>query len=115
MRPSQLNLSDLAQRSEGLSGAAIEQVCLDAKRTAILSAKSKVEETEVFRRLGLTVAMNNGQRLHSLQSEIQWLRHWHPKFFSQRVLAAAYGVSQRQIRNAIEEENVHGNRGDESA
>lgn len=113
--PSPLNLSDLGQRSEGLSGAAIEQVCLDAKRTAILSSKPKVEETEVFRRLGLTVAMNNGQRLHSLQSEIQWLRHWHPKFFSQRVLAAAYGVSQRQIRNAIEEENAHGNRGDESA
>ncbi|OYD51859.1 AAA family ATPase [Acidovorax kalamii] len=113
--PSPLSLSELAQRSEGLSGAAIEQVCLDAKRKAILSAKPHVEETEVFRRLGLTVAMNNGQRLHSVQSEIQWLRHWYPKYFSQRVLAAAYGVSQRQIRNAIEEENDNGDRGDESA
>lgn len=113
--PSSLNLPDLAQRSEGLSGATIEQVCLDAKRKAILSAKPQVDETEVFRRLGLTMAMVGGHRLHSVKSEIQWLRHWHSKFFSQRVLAAAYGVSQRQIRNAIEEENSDGEQGEEGA
>ena len=113
--PSQLSVDQLAQRSSGLSGAAIEQVCLDAKRAAILAAKPQVEETEVFRRLGLMMAMMEGQRLHSLKSEIQWLRRWHPRFFSQRVLAAAYGVSQRQIRNAIEEEDGHGDQGDESA
>ena len=63
----------------------------------------------------MMMAMMEGQRLHSLKSEIQWLRRWHPRFFSQRVLAAAYGVSQRQIRNAIEEEDGHGDQGDESA
>lgn len=113
--PSSLNLPDLAQRSEGLSGATIEQVCLDAKRKAILSAKPQVDETEVFRRLGLMMAMVGGHQLHSVKSEIQWLRHWHSKFFSQRVLAAAYGVSQRQIRNAIEEENSDGEQGEEGA
>ena len=111
----QLNFVELAQRSEGLSGAAIEQVCLDARRTAILDGKQQVEESQLLRRLGLVVAMDNGQKLHSVRSEIQWLRQWYPKFFSQRVLAAAYGVSQRQIRNTIEEESDDGKRGDKSA
>lgn len=113
--PSSLNFTDLADRSEGLSGAAIEQVCLDAKRAAILSAKPQIDETELLRRLGLTIAMNHGQSLPNVQAEIQWLRSWHPKFFSQRVLAAAYGVSLRQIRNAIEEDHQDGDRGDKSA
>ena len=83
------------------------------KLVALLAAA--VVAVPVFRRLGLMMAMMEGQRLHSLKSEIQWLRRWHPRFFSQRVLAAAYGVSQRQIRNAIEEEDGHGDQGDESA
>ena len=97
------SFKELAERSEGLSGAAIQQVCLDAKRTAILSGISNVEEIEVFRRLGLTVAMSSELRLHSVQSEIQWLRGWYPKFFSQRALAAVYDISLRQVRNALEE------------
>lgn len=113
--PSSLNFTDLADRSQGLSGAAIEQVCLDAKRAAIFSAKPQIDETELLRRLGLTIAMNHGQSLPNVQAEIQWLRSWHPKFFSQRVLAAAYGVSLRQIRNAIEEDHQDGDRGDKSA
>lgn len=107
------NLLELAERSEGLSGASIQQVCMDAKRTAVLSGLPNVEEIEVFRRLGLTIAMNNELRLHSVQSEIQWLRRWYPKFFSQRVLAAAYYLSLRQIRNALEEKN--GDRADKGA
>lgn len=109
------SFKELAERSEGLSGAAIQQVCLDARRTAILSGLPNVEEVEVFRRLGLIVAMSRELRLHSVQSEMQWLRLWYSKFFSQRVLAAAYGISLRQVRNALIEKGDDGERGDASA
>ncbi|PWB19326.1 AAA family ATPase [Comamonas sp. JNW] len=109
------SFKELAERSEGLSGAAIQQVSLDAKRTAILSGVMNVEEVEIFRRLGLTVAMGEELRLHSVQSEIQWLRRWYPKFFSQRVLAAAYGISLRQVRNSLGEKGDYGDKGVDSA
>ncbi|WP_034397736.1 anti-phage ATPase IteA [Comamonas thiooxydans] len=108
------SFKELAERSDGLSGAAIQQVSLDAKRSAILSGSSNIEEIEVFRRLGLTVAMSKEIRLHSVQSEMQWLRRWYPKFFSQRVLAAAYGISLRQVRNTLDEKGGDGDRGDQS-
>jgi len=110
---SALNIHELAERSEGLSGAAIEQVCLDAKRSAILSGAVQLEDFEVFRRLGLVIAMNTQKRLHSVQAEIRWLRIWYPKLFSQRNLAAAYKVSLRQIRNALEGVTTDGGRGDQ--
>lgn len=111
--PRDVGIQELANHSEGASGAVIEQVCLDAKRSAILSAKPTVESTELFRRLGLTMALAQGKVLASIEDEIQWLRHWYPKHFSYRVLAAAYGVSNRQIMNMVKEDS-NGNSGDTS-
>lgn len=109
--PPDLDTHKLAELCEGASGALIEQVCLDAKRSAILSAKPFVEPTELLRRLGLTMALNQGKVLASVEDEVRWLRQWLPKYFSYRVLAMAYGVSNRQIMNAIKEDN-NGNPGD---
>lgn len=111
--PRDVGIQELANHSEGASGAVIEQVCLDAKRSAILSAKPTVESTELFRRLGLTMALAQGKVLASIEDEIRWLRHWYPKHFSYRVLAAAYGVSNRQIMNMVKEDS-NGNSGDTS-
>ncbi len=99
--PDRIDLTEVAKRSEGMSGAAIEQVCLDAKRTAVLQGSAEVDEKELYRRLGLTVAMERGDALGHTEDEIRWLRNWYPSFFSLRTLAALYDTSQRQITNAI--------------
>ncbi len=108
--PEGQELTEIAKRSEGMSGATIEQICLDAKRTAVLQGKTSVDETELLRRLGLTVALNQGHALGDTDDEIRWLRNWYPKFFSLRVLEALYATSQRQIRNALQGDK-HGDGG----
>jgi hypothetical protein len=59
------------------------------------------------------MALAQGKVLASIEDEIRWLRHWYPKHFSYRVLAAAYGVSNRQIMNMVKEDS-NGNSGDTS-
>lgn len=89
----------LAIISEGLSGAAIEQVAQDALRNTILSASTTVDEFDLIRRLGLTVAMSQNISLPLLADEVRWLAQWQPKVFSERALAALYRTTTRQIRN----------------
>ncbi len=100
--PEEFDLTEVAKRSEGMSGAAVEQVCLDTKRSAVLRGKTTVDEMELFRRLGLTVAINQGHALGHTEDEVRWLRDWYPKYFSHRVLSALYETSQRQVRNALQ-------------
>lgn len=97
-----IDLAEVAKRSTGISGATIEQICLDAKRTAVMQGKTTVDEMELFRRLGLTIALNQGHALGQIEDEIRWLRNWYPKYFSHRVLSALFAVSQRQVRNALQ-------------
>lgn len=108
--PEGLDFAEIAMRSDGMSGATIQQICLDVKRTAVLQGKTSVDETELWRRLGLTVALNQGHALSRTDDEVRWLRDWYPKFFSLRVLEALYETSQRQIRNALQGDK-HGNEG----
>ncbi|BEP54489.1 hypothetical protein GmRootV118_17330 [Variovorax sp. V118] len=55
--PATLDLDGLVARSEGVTGAVIEQICLDSKRAAVIAGHSEVDEHEVFRRLGLMLAL----------------------------------------------------------
>lgn len=90
----------LAELSEGLSGASIEHVAHDAIRSMILRGDTKVEEIDLLRRLGLTIAIARGLRLDSLEREIAFLREWAPQQLVLRKLAKYYGISVRQINNA---------------
>lgn len=105
-----LHLPLLAAASAGASGALIEQVCLDAKRTAVLKFRSKsIDETELFRRLGLALALQSGRALPSIGDEVRWLRQWDKQRFSLRELSRLYELSTRQINNFLkEEEGKHG-------
>ncbi len=47
----------LLTASDGATGALIQQVCLDTKRHAVLKGLPEVDELELFRRLGLTLAL----------------------------------------------------------
>lgn len=97
--PKNLDWDLLAQLSDGLSGAAIEQVAQDALRGLIISGQRELNEVELLRRLGLTLAMNKGETLPQVADEVRWLSVWQPKFFSERALAALYDTTTRQIRN----------------
>jgi len=101
--PRGLNWNDLADASVGASGAVIEQVCLDAKRTAVIAHSPFVDETELFRRLGLALALGEGRVLASVEEEMCWLREWDKKQFSLRELARLYGVTTRVVNNALKE------------
>ncbi|WP_454838366.1 anti-phage ATPase IteA [Pseudomonas mohnii] len=99
-----LNLDDLAHLSVGITGANIEQVCLDTKRAAVLSNKSGIDEDQLFRRLGLNLALTSGRVLSTVESEIRWLNGWAPKYFSLRTLGRLYDLSTRQITKILKEE-----------
>lgn len=106
--PENIMFEELALLSDGLSGAAIQQICLDAKRTAVICRQNHADLYDVLRRLGLTNALLAGQSLSTQEAEINWLRHWSPRHFSLRVLAKLYSVSTRHITNVLKGENING-------
>lgn len=101
-KPETLDLNLLTIKSEGASGALIEQISLDAKRHAILSAIHTVDQGELFRRLALSMALADGAALASLGQEIHFLRNWDAKIFSLRELSRLYNVSTRQVNHYVQ-------------
>lgn len=101
----------LAELSEGLSGAAIEHISHDSIRATLLNGDTTVDETDLLRRLGITLAMMRGLRFDSQKEEIAFLREWAPRHLALRKLANYYNLSVRQISNAAkgkENERKHG-------
>ncbi|WP_218276678.1 anti-phage ATPase IteA [Pseudomonas sp. MPR-ANC1] len=104
----EIDLDDLAGFSAGITGANIEQVCLDTKRATVLAGAPKISELELVRRLGLNLAITSGILLSTVEAEIYWLREWAPKHFSLRALAKLYGLSTRYIGKVIKEGSDYG-------
>jgi DNA replication protein DnaC len=104
----ELDLSKLAKVSAGITGANIEQVCLDTKRAAVLSNRTAIDEDQLFRRLGLNLALSDGRVLSTVESEIRWLNGWAPRYFSLRTLGRLYDLSTRRITKILKEEIVSG-------
>lgn len=99
-----LDLQYLAKISAGITGANIEQVCLDTKRGAVLSDETAIDENQLLRRLGLNLALSAGRVLSTVESEIRWLNRWEPKYFSLRTLGRLYDLSTRRITKILKEE-----------
>jgi len=104
----EIDLDHLAGISAGITGANIEQVCLDTKRATVLAGAKEISELELVRRLGLNLAITSGILLSTVEAEIYWLREWSPKHFSFRALAKLYGLSTRYIGKVIKEGNDYG-------
>ncbi len=102
-----IDVDHLASISTGITGANIEQVCLDTKRATVLAGAKEISELELVRRLGLNLAITNGILLSTVEAEIYWLREWSPKHFSLRALAKLYGLSTRYIGKVIKEGTDH--------
>ncbi|MFU6377848.1 anti-phage ATPase IteA [Metapseudomonas otitidis] len=103
-----IDLDHLASISAGITGANIEQVCLDTKRATVLAGAKEISELELIRRLGLNLAITSGILLSTVEAEIYWLREWSPKHFSLRALAKLYGLSTRHIGKVIKEGSDYG-------
>lgn len=99
-----LDLDNLAKISKGITGANIEQVCLDTKRAVVLSNETAIDEDQLLRRLGLNLALTAGRVLSTVESEIRWLNGWAPRYFSLRTLGRLYDLSTRQITKILKEE-----------
>jgi len=106
--PNGLDFGGLVDSSEGITGALIEQVCIDAKRVAVLSGEPFIDEAQLFRRLGMALALLNGAILSTTQDEITWLKTWAPKRFSLRALAKLYNLSNRNVTNILKEKKESG-------
>lgn len=106
--PADVDLPSLVEASGGITGALIEQVCVDAKRVAVLNHESVVDEPQLFRRLGLALALVQGTVLSTSESEIIWLKAWAPKRFSLRALAKLYNMSNRNVTNILKEKSGSG-------
>lgn len=103
-----LDFPGLVEASSGVTGALIEQVCIDAKRVAVLNGEPLVDEAQLFRRLGLALALLQGAVLSTTQNEIHWLKTWAPKRFSLRALAKLYNMSNRNVTNILREKKDSG-------
>ncbi|HCT9938831.1 TPA: AAA family ATPase [Klebsiella variicola] len=103
MYSNELDLNELSRKSEGMSGAVIEQVCMDARRDAVINGDKFVSSPKLYRRLYLAQALLESITLSTYEDEIRWLRIKDQKTFSIRVLAELYGISTRAISNLIKE------------
>ncbi len=98
-----INISDLSKKSEGFSGAIIEQVCLDARRDAVIDGNKVVNIPKLYRRLFLANALLSGVKLSTNEDEIRWLRFKDKKIFSLRTLAGLYSLTTRVVGNILKE------------
>ena len=108
---SDLDLSDLSRKSEGLSGAIIEQVSLDARRDAVIEGASVINHHKLYRRLYLAQSLMEGVNLSTYEDEIRWLRSKDKKLFSIRVLANLYKLTSRVISNILKESGAYEQKG----
>jgi len=111
MLSNEIDLCDLAKKSEGLSGAIIEQVSLDARRDAVIAGDKKIINHKLYRRLYLAQSLIDGVNLHTYEDEICWLRSKDKKIFSIRILAELYGLSARVISNVLKESGSYEQKG----
>jgi DNA polymerase III delta prime subunit len=91
----------LVQFSSGLSGAGIQTAAFDIARMALLEGSESVTLASALRRLARIQWHDRYYLFDSNQTEIRALREWAPGVFSIRSLSDLFGISARQVSNAI--------------
>jgi SpoVK/Ycf46/Vps4 family AAA+-type ATPase len=97
-----LGLEMLAGASEGMSGAAIRQLCEDSRRHAILSRQAKVTPNEFLIRFAHSRVV--GLDAMSLSERLRAVRHVSSKLFTVRRLSAMFAVSIGKVSTLLNEE-----------
>jgi hypothetical protein len=104
--PDRDGLSRLAELSDGLSGAAIKLAANDMCRAAIKEGLDTPTLPGMLRRLARVQWFDSYTRFQDNASEIAALRDWAPDVFTVRALSVLFGVSTRQVSNAIRKEAI---------
>lgn len=101
LAPDDHAMKRLVDLSDGMSGAAIKLVANDVWRIAIQSGGGSPELPTILRRLARVLWFESYARFDTDQHEMAALREWAPDVFTLRVLADLFGVSTRQVMNAV--------------
>lgn len=99
--PDRQELKRLVLLSDGMSGAAVRLVANDVWRVAIQSGEQPPGLPTILRRLARVLWYKSYARFATDEHEMVALREWAPDVFTLRVLADLFGVSTRQVTNAI--------------
>lgn len=91
----------LVELSESMSGAAITAAANDMCRVAIMAGGGPISLPQALRRLARILWYESQARFGSEQAEMAALRKWAPDVFTVRALSQLFGVSTRQVNNAI--------------
>jgi SpoVK/Ycf46/Vps4 family AAA+-type ATPase len=101
LAPGRNDLSRLVELSDGLSGAAIKLAANDMRRTAIKEGLATPTLSGMLRRLARVQWFDSYAKFQDAPTEIAALRDWAPDVFTVRALSELFGVSTRQVSNAI--------------
>lgn len=101
LAPKGQDLSSLVEHSQGMSGAAIKLAATDISRVAIKEERELLRLPEMLRRLARVLWFDRYEKFRNDHAEMAALREWAPEVFTVRALAELFGVSTRQVNNAI--------------
>ncbi len=99
--PPDLDIQHVAQATDGMSGAAIRQLCEEARRTAILAGQSRVSESDLLTRI-LRAQTESFDSL-TVNQQIVAARKIDAKTFTLRRLSSMFAVSTGKISNLLRE------------
>lgn len=101
LAPDTQSLARLVEYSDGMSGAAIRLAANDISRLAIKRTGVPLQLPDMLRRLARVLWFDDYNRFENDRTEIAALRKWAPDVFTVRALSGLFGVSARQVNNAI--------------
>lgn len=103
LNPSDDDLRLLAEKSVGMSGAAIRTAAVDIGRGEVLAGSDTLRQPFALRRLARSLWYEDTAVLNDRAMEIRRLREWAPGTFTLRNLATVFEVSTRQVSNQLKD------------
>lgn len=100
---SQKDMDLLVEVSDGMSAAGIQAASSDIRRYALTRANGAPSLALMLRRVIRFVWSDRYEIFESDAAEMRALRVWAPKVFTIRALAETFGVTTRQVTNAVRE------------
>lgn len=101
------DLESLVEVSEGLSASTIQAAARDSIRFILRNPGMNSPAVPLVLRRLARVVWDDYSLFEDTASEMRALRAWQPKVFTVRALADSFGVSTRQVNNALKE-SLHG-------
>ena len=94
-------LQKTVEHSVGLSGAIIAQICVAAKRKAILSDEKQTTEQELLYRIAMVRYSNVIESEKEATDKLVELKNLNSELFTVRLLSKIFGMSTGKISNLL--------------